>query len=266
MPKVDSANRPERDALSEQGPRHRSRGSMFDDPVTRVMGFAAFGLVIFYLAVIVSALFSGVLGARAPQTAAERDLTMFRALVESGSQSERDWAAYAQALTDGGQYTRAQTIIDQAKEAKYLDPSGHHLALAQTRLFFAQKQWEDAVDAADAGMKALSKQADKEFEKMVASGKSTPTTAKGPGENYYKMLLVKATALEELDRDEEALKDLGEYLDARPTAADILEWRGDVNARLGNNEDAIADYTAARRFMTDPAELNSKIDRLQAGE
>jgi tetratricopeptide (TPR) repeat protein len=266
----DTDSTPETSAVADPAEKQESvrppRSSMFDDRAVRTMAYVAAGLVIFYLAVIVSALYLGVIGDRAPKTAAERDLMISRAKVEAGSQSERDWAVYAQALADAGQYARAQTVIDQATGAGYLDPRARHLSLAQTRLSFAQRDWEGAVQAADTGMDALRKQREDDLEKLLSGGAPTSLTATGLGDNYYRMLLIKATALEELGRDDEVLKALDEYLAQRATAADILEWRGDVHARLGDTEPAAEDYRAARRFTPDTAELDRKLEELGVSE
>lgn len=251
---------------AEKRPAKPPRRSIFDDKVVRTMRFVAFGLVIFYLAVIVTALFLGILGNNAPKTAAERDMTIYRQKVEGGSQSERDWAVYAQALTDAGQYGRAQSVIDQAREAGYLDPRIHSLALAQVRLYYAEGKWEEAIEAADAGMAALRTQRDEDVKTYQESGKISPMVSQGLGDNYYRMLLIKATALEELEKDTDALAALDEYLAERATAADVLEWRGDVHLRLGNRDLAAADYRAAKRFSPNSTELDGKLEQLGVTE
>lgn len=251
---------------AEKRPATPPRRSIFDDTVVRNMRFAALGLVVFYLAVIVTALFLGILGNNAPKTAAERDMAVYRQKVEAGSQSERDWAVYAQALTDAGQYGRAQSVIDQARGAGYLDPRVHSLALAQVRLYYAEGKWEETVEAADAGMTALRKQQEADLAEYNAGGNPTVLVSQGLGDNYYRMLVIKATALEELDKDTDAIAALDEYLTARTTAADVLEWRGDIHLRLGNREQAAADYRAAKRFSPNSTELDGKIEQLGVAE
>lgn len=238
------------------------RRSIFDDPLVKIMGVAAIGIIIFYLAVILSALYMGVLGNRAPQTATELTLNQARAKVQGGSTSERDWAVYAQSLIASGQYRRAQSVIDQAKKAKIVDIRAQHLALAQSRLFFEQKEYASALKAADEGMKALKKQQKKDRDVQLKSDKPSSLTALGLGENYYAMLLVKADALQELKRDKDLIKALDEYLEESARAADILEWRGDVHARLGNTKKAVADYEEARRYTADKTALNKKLQGL----
>lgn len=264
-----------KDSVPEQAPGTESAGkrpdkpprrSIFDDKVVRAMRYVALGLIIFYLAVIVSALMLGILGDKAPKTAAERDMTIYREKVEGGSQSERDWAVYAQALTDSGQSGRAQSVIDQAREAGYLDPRIQSLALAQVRLYYAEGRWEETIKAADEGMAALSKQREKDLAEYRETGKASAMVSQGLGENYYRMLVIKATALEELGKDSEVIVALDEYLAKLTTAADILEWRGDVHARLGNSDLAAADYAAAKRFSPGSSELDDKIRQLGAAE
>ena len=52
----------------------RSRRSIWDDSMVRMMGFAAAILVIVFLATIVGALYFGFLGNNAPQTSSEREV------------------------------------------------------------------------------------------------------------------------------------------------------------------------------------------------
>lgn len=258
----DEAPTPESGAVPTSQATNAKR-SMFDDRTVRTMGFLAIGLVIFYLLVVLSALSLGMLNTGLPQTAAERDLGLARVKVQSGSTVERDWAVYAQALADSKQYGRAQGIIDQAKKARLVDPRAQHLVLAQTRLYLAQEQWTKAISAADAGMRLLQKQFDADSAKLKESGTASTMTALGLGENYFALLSIKASALEELGKDDELLKTLDKYITAKPRAADMLEWRGDVRARLGDKQKAVADYKEARQYLgEDNAAIDEKLEKL----
>lgn len=260
---------PKQDSGAEASPKPKkkaaNRRSMFKDPVVRRMGFVAGGLVIFYLMVIVSALVMGMLNTKLPKTAAERDLTLARTRVESGSTSERDWATYAQALMDARQYGRAQAIIDQAKRAKLADPRQRHLDLAQTRLYFAEGKYDQTIKAADAGMQVLKKQLKADKVAYQKTKKTTTLLALGYGENYYSMLAMKGMALEKLGKDKDVLKVINEYLEYKPRASDMLEWRGDVYVRLGEKSKAEADYKEARRYLgLDTKGIDAKLEKLGA--
>jgi tetratricopeptide (TPR) repeat protein len=58
-------------------------------------------------------------------------------------------------------------------------------------------------------------------------------------------------ALNQLDRFDRAVKDFDKVLEIVPRASNALKWRGFAHDRLGNNEQAIADYKAALTMAPD---------------
>lgn len=260
-PPVDDAA----DAPKAPAPKPRKR-SIFEDRTVRRMGFAALGLVIVYLLLIVGAISAGLLGQSRPiQTAAERDLRMYEDFIKQGSNSEDVWSRYANALIRTRQYGKAQQAIDQARKAGFVDPRRQYLALSQVNLDVARKDWNRVIADADAGMAALKKQFDADWDDYRATGgMPTVMTATGLGDNYYGMLYAKAKALQELKKTDEAIKALDEYLKEKNTDADVLEWRGDLHSAAGDKKKALKDYKAARQFLSDPAAIDEKIKGLGA--
>lgn len=241
------------------------RPSMFQDRMVRNLAFAAVGLTVVYLLIVIGALVSGVVGEGRPiQTAAERDLRLYEKMVLDGSRDEQVWGRYANALIRTKQYGKAQQVIDQANKARIVDPRAHHMVLAQVNLFAARKDWAKVIKTADSGLAALRKQSSADWAEYRKTGSPTSMTATGYGDNYYTLLYAKAKAHEALKQPKKAIEALDEYLKERNTAADVREWRGDLRAAAGNKKGALADYKKARVFMEDTAEIDAKIKGLGA--
>lgn len=253
MPAVD-------EPTAVQAPRRKR--SIFDDRVVRRMALVALGLVIFYLVLIVGALLTGVLGNSAPKTIAEKNLAVWRAKIDAGSKDPLDWAQYAESLTNAGQYSSAQSVLNQAKRAKIEDPRKYWLALAQARLYLADKEYEKAVKESDRGLLGLKKQYAADMAEYVKTKKPTSMTGGGLGDNFNALLIIKATAFEKDDKLKEAVQTVTLFLAQNPTAADILEWRGDMYAKLGETANAKADYQAATKFTDQDAQLKEKLSSL----
>ena len=135
------------------------RRSIFEDRRVRALGIFAGALVVLYLALIIGALLSGVLGQSRPiQTAAERDLRLYAAKVEGGSKIEADWANYVYALIKTKQYGRAQSVLNDATKAGIKDPRKLELMMAQADLSLARKpSWMDSRSATGFSLSPLRK-------------------------------------------------------------------------------------------------------------
>ena len=243
----------------DEGPKVRRR-SIFEDRTVRTLGLGAGVLVLIYLVVIVAALLTGVLAGDQPQTMADRDLRIYRDLIEKGSVDEKHWAAYAEALISFGNLTEAQAVIDRAAEAGITDPQFRGLDAAQARLYYETGKYEECVELSEKTVAQMEKQGLEDYEAAMGGANPTPLGARQWPDPYWQMRMLIASGHEKLGQDEEAAKALTDYLVVRPVAGDVLEWRGDIYARMGKIEEARADYEKAIQFMT-PGELR---DALQA--
>lgn len=249
-------------AKSSRGTK-KSKQSIFRDPTVRTMGFIAIGLVVFYLAVIISSILVGVLANNQPQTMTERDLSRYRDQIESGSVDEEVWAGYAEALMGMNQMDAAQKALDDAKAKKVEDNQVRRLYLVQAQVYYKTEKYSKAISTAKAGMKLLEDQRKADTEQLYAGGDPTKLTATGLPEQYWTMVTVIAQSYEGLGKDKDVLDALDYYVANNKTAADIIEWRGDVYARTGKKDKALADYENAIRFSGDDAttkRLQDKID------
>lgn len=244
--------------------KSKNRFLMFKDPRVKLMGFFAVGLIIFYLALIASALMMGVIGTETPQTLSEKNLLIARTKVEQGSRLEKDWADYAAALLSTGQASRAQSVMDQARKAKILDPSKRWLDIVQSRLYLSQEKYSQAIKAAQVGLDGIVDQTKKDLATYKKTGKPTTLTAGGVGENFFVMVLLKAEAQEKSKKPKDAIVALTQYLAENPTASDILEWRGDLYRQTGDDKKALKDYKDAVKYLEDKSGLNKKIKEIGA--
>lgn len=243
-----------------------SRDSMFADPTVRRMAWVGAIMLVAFLATVVGALFFGILNPTAPRTAVERDLAIAADKVESNeaSATPEDWFKYATALISSEQYSRAERIIDRARENGVEDPTKQYMGLAQVRLDMARAEYESAIEHADEAMKALEVQYEVERERFEATKQASAFYAAGLTGNYDLLRLSKAEALDELGRTEDAIVELDGYLSNNERAADILVWRGDLKAELGDASGAIADYQAAAVYLPGDEDLAEKLEKLGA--
>ncbi len=238
--------------------------SMFADPLVRTMGWAGAFMVVAFLATVVGALFFGILDPPAPRTAVERDLAIAQAKIESSDSTAtaQDWYAYATALVSTGQYTKAERIIETARDQGVEDPTKQYIALAQVRLDLARSEYEAAVEHAQTAMEALEAEYEMAQKRFEETQQGSPILAEGLTGNYDMLRLNKAEALEALGRLDEAITELDGYLANNERAADILLWRGDLKAETGDTSGAIEDYQAASIFMPGDESLAEKLAKL----
>ena len=241
------------------------RRSMFEDRRVKFMAIGVGGLILAYLVVIIAALLMGVLANDQPQTMADRDLRLYRTAVESGSTDEKDWAGLAEALISVGNYTEAQDTIDRANEIGIVNPQFRGLGAAQARLYLETEQYEEAVETAEEVYALMWKQGQEDFEATLGGADPTPLGAGQWPDPFWQSMMIVVEAQEGLGDDEAAIKALDRYLELRPVAGDALEWRGDIYARMGKVEEALADYEKAIQFIAPGEqrdEFQKKIDDL----
>ncbi|MHB1340838.1 MAG: tetratricopeptide repeat protein [Coriobacteriia bacterium] len=242
----------------------RTRSGMFADPLVRRLGWIAGIMIVLFLATVVSALTFGVINPPAPRTALEKDLALAETKVDAGSIVPQDWFDYISALIGSEQYTKAERMIQAARDREIEDPAKQYLLVAQVRLDIARGEYEEALMSSDAAMNALEAQLKVETDRYEKTKKPTTMIADGLGENYETLRLNRAEALEALGRLDEAIVELDEYLTKNERAADILVWRGDLKATAGDADGAIADYKAASVYMPGDEALLEKLEGLGA--
>lgn len=249
-------DRPEDRVLPRRSP------GFFADPVVVRLAWVGGLMLLAFLATVVSALAFGVINAPAPRTSLEQKLTLAEIKIDAGSVEPVDWYDYITALISSEQYAKAQRMIRNAQDAGIDDPAKQYLMVAKVRLDIARRDYEAALDDSAAAMSALETQLAVEQERYQATKRPTTMIADGLGENYEALRLNRAEAFEGLDRLDEAIASLDDYLAENGQAADILVWRGDLKAAAGDTTGAIADYRAASAFMPGDDALLQKLKGL----
>jgi len=244
---------------SLRGPRK----SIFADKQVRIIIFICLILVALYLATVTSIVVLGYLGNDTPRTLQEQELTLAQTEYEKGEAGPENIKDYAVALAKTGQGRRAHQILDAGDKANIEDPERQWLLLGRAQVYLIQSNYKNALQQVDKLQKALAAQYKKDIEQQKGTGNPTYLTAEGGrGDNYFTALTVKAEAYEGLKDYKNALKAINEYLSFNPTAADMLEWRGDILFKTGDNTGALESYKEAKKYNPGVSELEKKISKL----
>jgi len=228
------------------------------DPVARVMVYATLGLVVLFLATVVGVLVTGVTTPTGPRSVIERQVLTTAAQV--GGKAGDASAPYIDALIAAGNLPAARVALSQARGSVTATMTAPDLDLSAARLVSAEENHAEAVSFADRAMKGYVD----EYDKRVAAGGKIASAAQeiGYGENYYNAVLVKAYALLELDRFQDAVAAFDVYLEKNPTASDIFVDRGNAKAELKDTSGAEQDFRAALRFVPYDQEAQAGLKRI----
>lgn len=240
-----------------------SRPGMMSDPVVRRMVYIASGLVIVFLLVIASALITGVATPTGPRTLAEHEVAVSGAAVDAGTNDVGIWGDYIAALISDRQFARASRIIAEGR-ASLDDSKTAEFSLAEARLYTGQKQYQNAITAAE----KTKKQVKDAYDAQIAQGGVVASTAKlsGMPENYYNAVLVEAEAYRSLKDWKNAIAQYDAYIKANGGASDILIDRGNVKIEAGDNAGAEKDFKEALRFVPDDAEALAGLKKIGAAQ
>ncbi len=234
-----------------------AKAPLLADPVVRVMVFVSLGALILFLATVLGVVATGSLEESAPRSAAERQILLAQAEGTVGEAS----APYINALVAAGNLTAARVALGQARASVAASAPVSDLDLAEARLASADKKYEDAIAFADKAMQGYQAEADALTAKSAESSSSEKQTF-GPSRDYYNAALVKAYALVELRRFDEAVKAFDIYIDKTPTASDVLIDRGNAKIELKDNAGAEKDFRAALRFVPYDSEAKEGLKRI----
>lgn len=233
--------------------------SILRDPVVRMLAFVAAGLVVLYLITIVSALVLGVLGSPEPRTRAERDEQHYERLAMMTPEDPAVWKQYINSLIATKQYLKAQDVIDRASEV--IDQSTtQDISTGQAQLYLLTGRHNEAIELCGE-IKANLK---KSYEAALKTPDSPEQKGEDINDNYWTCLLIEAESYAAIGDLDSAITVLDEYLEFRPTAADILVWRGDLRAEVGDIAGAEADYRAAQQFVADDPDAAAGLERIGA--
>jgi len=230
-------------------PAPAPRPQRSQDPVVRWLTLGIFGVIIFWLVAMLSAAMFGLLTpAKAPRTAAERDLNSLTAQVQTGKASIRTYAQYVDTLIQAGQLVKAQSALDQSLQTAKTDRS--YLLAEQAQLYLANKDYQGAVTAADKAIVEAQKELKAYKDANVANNRLPDAGAQMPT-SYATAALAKADSLMQTKDYAAAVKAFDAYLTQEPTDADILVLRAQAKANAGDKTGAAADYRSALTYIPD---------------
>jgi len=195
-----------------------------------------------------AAMFGLLTPAKAPRTAAERDLNSLTAQVQTGKASIRTYAQYIDTLIQAGQLVKAQSALDQSLQTAKTDRS--YLLAEQAQLYLANKDYQGAVTAADKAIVEAQKELKAYKDANVAANRLPDAGAQMPT-SYATAALAKADSLMQTKDYAAAVKAFDAYLTQEPTDADILVLRAQAKANAGDKTGAAADYRSALTYIPD---------------
>jgi len=257
MPEAGPPNdQSQNDSPARLAPRKRS---MFDDPLVRTLGFVAFGLVVAFLIIALSAVLTGVTDRSGPRSLAEREVAVAGAAVSAGTKDPAVIGTYIAALISSGQYSRAEREIATAR--KSIDDSATaEFTLAEARVLSARGKYQEAIRAAERAQKQINTA----HQAVLKLGGEKARVAQNDGlhDNYYAAVLVIAYANRDLKQWDKAIASFDTYIEANPSAADILIDRGNAKIEVGDKAGAEADFRTALKYIPDSEEALAGLSRI----
>lgn len=219
------------------------------DPVVRWLTLAIVGVVILWAVSMLSAMLFGLFTPPvAPRTAAERDLMVLTATVQSGKAKTQTYAQYIGTLISAGQLSKAQEALDQALKTTKVDKS--YLYARQADLLLAQKDYQGTVEAADKAMAEAEKELKAFMDENVRNNRKRTAAAQIPS-SYKESALAKAIALVASKDHANAIKSFDLYLKQSPTDSDILVQRGLSKIEVNDKDGAAKDFRTALKYIPD---------------
>jgi len=245
-------------------PAPRPASTRPQDPIVRALGITILLIIVLTLVTVVYALFTGVFGSGAPRTVTEQRVVAAQAKVDAGSTNPDDWMAYILALTDDGQYRKAQEWIDKGKVLLPDQEISADMLYMQADLYAAQGELDQALETADEALGVIKTTYEAEKEKTALTGRPSKAVAFGISENYWDLLLLKAEIYESREQWTDALAAYDEYLADHVTAASVFAQRGQVKEQLADLEGAEADYRQTLSFIPDNPDALAGLERIGA--
>ena len=235
-----------------------STPGLLADPVVRTMFYIALGLVVLFLATAIGVFATGVTAPTGPRSAAEREL-MIAAKSAQGA-SGAALAPYINALIAAGNLPAARISLGQARASASTTAPAAALDLAESRLLFADTQYENAAGMADTAMKNYVKEYEARLAK--AGSKADAVKSAGYGADYYNAALMRGQALVQLRRWKDAVAMFDLYIARIPTASDILIDRGNAKAALNDKAGAEKDFRAALKYVPYDQEAKAGLKKI----
>jgi len=236
------------------------------DPLVATLITVIMAVVILALVTVVYAMVGGVFGSGAPRTIGEKKIMAARAQIDAGSVDRYHWLAYILALTDDGQFRKAQEWIDRGEKTLKEQDIYADMTFMQANLYFAQGKEDEALETADAALTQIRERYEQGKVEVKKSGNPDKAYSFGFIDTYWELLLLKAEIYEGRKEWKSALEAYNEYLASEKTAATVFVQRALVKEELGDKEGAEADFRQTLQFIPDNAEALAGLKRIGAAE
>ncbi|MDA3936572.1 MAG: hypothetical protein PF636_06885 [Actinomycetota bacterium] len=247
---------------SRQRSSEPSSSQTGQDRPTRIIVISIMLVIISIFTVVLWAVAGGVFQRLAPRTFVERQIDMLEGVVAEKPGSEEAWADYALSLIAAKQYSRADSVLDDAEVVlgdQVIDIIAVRAHLASVRGDDGQAL-ELIQNAITAGLEFRASELARLAEQSVYPD---PQTIKGPvlaGAYAFEARLLAAQGLWA-----EAETAYSGALEEEPASADALVARGAVYIEMSSVESATADFQRALEFIPGFAPALEGLERIEKG-
>ncbi|MDZ4655853.1 MAG: tetratricopeptide repeat protein [Coriobacteriia bacterium] len=243
----------------EQEPSRRSTGVSATDPwVGRLVVVVLVALVL-VLTAVAYVVYTSVVVGRAPRTITEKQIATLDAAFKATPNDPQVVADYMRELIIAERYSKARSVMNTYRAGETADAA--IVSIEEARLLQATGDSEEALDVADRAFDEAKAEKQAKIDAQAKKGISAPFSSTA----IVEATLMKAEILQSLDRIEDAVEAIEVALEELPTMADVLVWRGDLEASLGRTDDARADYEKALTMIPDYQPALDGLSALEKG-
>ncbi|MGB4593726.1 MAG: tetratricopeptide repeat protein [Coriobacteriia bacterium] len=217
------------------------------DPWVAPLIVAILLVLILVLTAVVYLVYTGVSANRMPRTLAEMQLKDYEQQFLATPGDPEAVARYARQLIEAKRYSRARSVIATFRSSE--PTADASVIVEEARLANATGSPDEALAILDTAIDAAAAQRDTKQKELEAKGVYVRPDAPA----LVDAALLKSQILDAQGDTEGAIEVLTLALKEDATMADILVWRGDLEAKSGDTESARADYNAALKMIPDYA-------------
>lgn len=219
------------------------------------------GVVLAGLAFIASIPLLGYDDFRTPHTAQSAQLVKARGIYDASERNPEAWYSYVSNMIGDRAFNDAQALIDAVPlDVKRADTYDHYVEMAQAALLFAQRNYTQALDAAQSAQTAM-----KQAYTLKLKSTEMPNIARSTGisANYWELYLLKAGAYKALGKTNEEITALRVYLEKYPTSAGVWSDLGEALEQAGDSAGAVAAYKKTLKYIPDDKTAREALARLE---
>ena len=242
--------------------RSGQRGSIWGDPVTRILILAIGFVIVGGLMTLAGMLVLGVIPLNpSPSNIATAQLSNDQAVLKSQPTAD-NWGSLIVALGQSGRMAEAQQQLAAAQKAKLDVTRNQAILYAEAQLLIMQKKYTEALPILEQVRTKLREA----YEKELKTGGLDQNWAitYGMPTNHYDATLDIARIYQTQGKNKEALDMLNYYLKGNPMEAGVFIDRADLKYTMGDFKGAVADYQQALKYLPDNKEAQDGLKKAKA--